>query len=99
MIDTDSALATRSRPVRAMSACVDGIFVHCSASDSPEHDNNDVMRRQHVDDNGRDDVGGTDCGRTESSVPARGPCSRTGLASAVALLPVYRPAAERANTR
>ena len=89
MIDTDSALATPSRPVRAMPACVDDTFFHCSASDSPEHHSDDVMRRGHVNDNGRDHVGGTDCGRTESLVTERGPPSRRALACARALLPVY----------
>ena len=99
MIDTDGALATPSRPVRAMSACVDGVFLHCSASDSSEHDSNDVIRRRHVDDNGRNDVGGTDCDRTESSVPVRGPRSRRGLPSARALPPACLPAGDRANIR
>ena len=36
---------------------VDRVFLHCSASDSPEHDSIDVVRRWHVDGNGWGDVG------------------------------------------
>ena len=42
-----------ARPVRE----VDRVFLHCSASDNPEHDNIDVVRGWHVDDKGWDDVG------------------------------------------
>ena len=36
---------------------VDRVFLHCSASDNPEHDSVEVMRDWHVNDRGWDDVG------------------------------------------
>ena len=33
------------------------VFVHCSASDNPDHDDIEVMRRWHVEENGWSDVG------------------------------------------
>jgi N-acetyl-anhydromuramyl-L-alanine amidase AmpD len=36
---------------------VDRVFLHCSASDKPEHDSVKVMRDWHVNGNGWDDVG------------------------------------------
>ena len=41
------------RPDRA----VDRVFIHCSASDNPEHDDVAIIRHWHVDQNGWSDVG------------------------------------------
>ena len=42
-----------TRPARS----VDRVFLHCSASDVPGHDNIETIRRWHVQDNGWSDVG------------------------------------------
>jgi hypothetical protein len=36
---------------------VDTIFLHCSATDNPEHDNKEFIRKIHVDQNGWKDIG------------------------------------------
>lgn len=41
------------RPARP----VDRVFLHCSASDNPDHDDIDTIRSWHVDGNGWSDVG------------------------------------------
>jgi len=42
-----------TRPDRA----VDRVFLHCSASDHPNHDNISTMRKWHIEDRGWSDVG------------------------------------------
>ena len=42
-----------TRPDRA----VDRVFLHCSASDHPNHDNISTMRKWHLEDRGWSDVG------------------------------------------
>jgi len=36
---------------------IDRVFIHCSATDNPDHDSIDVLRHWHVDGNGWSDVG------------------------------------------
>lgn len=72
-----------TKPARA----VDRVFIHCSASDNPAHDNVATMRRWHVQGNGWSDVGyhyfirkdGTlEEGRPLRRTPAAQRCHNTG---------------------
>ena len=36
---------------------VERVFIHCSASDRPEHDDVEIIRKWHVEDNGWSDIG------------------------------------------
>ena len=44
-------------PFRKPARRVDRVFLHCSASDDPDHDDIDTIRRWHVDERGWSDVG------------------------------------------
>ncbi|MFO7855358.1 MAG: peptidoglycan-binding domain-containing protein [Paracoccaceae bacterium] len=66
------------KPERA----VDRVFVHCSATDRPEHDSVEVMRRWHVDDNGWSDVGYHVFIRKDGVAEAGRPLERTPAAQA-----------------
>ena len=44
-------------PFRKPARHVDRVFLHCSASDDPDHDDIDTIRRWHVDERGWSDVG------------------------------------------
>ena len=97
MIDANRALAAPSWPMRAMSACMvrvtrrharrwptarDALARYCSASDSPEHDSIDVVRRWHVDGNGWDDVGYHYFIRRDGTLETGRPLERTPAAQA-----------------
>jgi len=61
---------------------VDRVFLHCSASDNPEHDSIDVVRRWHVDGNGWDDVGYHYFIRRDGTLEAGRPLEKTPAAQA-----------------
>ena len=61
---------------------VDRVFLHCSASDSPEHDGVDVIRRWHIDDNGWDDVGYHYFIRRDGTLESGRPLEKTPAAQA-----------------
>lgn len=61
---------------------VDRVFVHCSATDHPDHDSVEVMRRWHVDDNGWSDVGYHVFIRKDGVAEAGRPLERTPAAQA-----------------
>ena len=44
-------------PFRKPARHVDRVFLHCSASDDPDHDDIETIRRWHVDERGWSDVG------------------------------------------
>ena len=70
--------AVFTRPERE----VDRVFLHCSASDDPEHDSIDVIRRWHVDGNGWDDVGYHYFIRRDGTLEAGRPLEKTPAAQA-----------------
>lgn len=59
---------------------VDRVFVHCSASDSPAHDDIAVIRDWHVNGNGWDDVGYHYFIRKDGTVEAGRPLNKTPAA-------------------
>ena len=61
---------------------VDRVFIHCSATDHPNHDSVEVMRRWHVDDNGWSDVGYHVFIRKDGVAEAGRPLERTPAAQA-----------------
>lgn len=61
---------------------VDRVFLHCSASDSPEHDSIHVIRRWHVDGNGWDDVGYHYFIRRDGTLESGRPLEKTPAAQA-----------------
>ena len=66
------------RPERA----VDRVFLHCSASDRPEHDSVEVMRDWHVNGNGWSDVGYHVFVRKDGTAESGRPLERTPAAQA-----------------
>jgi len=65
-----------TRPDRA----VDRVFLHCSASDHPHHDNIATMRKWHVEDRGWSDVGYHFFIRKDGTVEEGRPLERTPAA-------------------
>jgi N-acetyl-anhydromuramyl-L-alanine amidase AmpD len=61
---------------------VDRVFLHCSASDNPAHDDVEVMRDWHVNGNGWSDVGYHFFVKKDGTVQAGRPLSRTPAAQA-----------------
>lgn len=56
-----------------MQRLINLVILHCSDSDIPEHDNIDIIRKWHVEENGWQDVGYhyfiRKCGRVEAGRP------------------------------
>jgi N-acetyl-anhydromuramyl-L-alanine amidase AmpD len=61
---------------------VDRVFLHCSASDNPAHDDVEVMRDWHVNGNGWSDVGYHFFIKKDGTVQPGRPLSRTPAAQA-----------------
>ena len=59
---------------------VDRVFLHCSASDNPEHDRVDVIRKWHVEGNGWDDIGYHYFIRRDGTLETGRPLERTPAA-------------------
>ena len=59
-----------------------GVFLHCSASDNPDHDDIGTIRSRHVDGNGWSDVGYHYFIRSDGTLEAGRPLERTPAAQA-----------------